>query len=319
MQLGARICFMYAENFLTANSDALFQIVKLKHTGLSIGADSSQIRNIVRKGQFNKCPCYVKIGRKDNLENAITFSQRCPPTAQFKIPICLVSGYFDYKNNELAYSVEVAVEGSSLYDNGEYKEFSQKVWAIVLEIDSIPELNLPRTKKHLEAMKSSDSREDRKKELAGSHKMWLEGGAIRFNTMYRESVSLLEILMDGNLLELGFVHGEFNFHHILFDSMGGIWIIDWERASGAYPRFFDLAEYLARLIVTVYGGIELASSILARLNDMSLEFSRETLLFSIYNRILGTLWEVSQRKQKPFIKINQEVEVVAMLKSYLET
>lgn len=218
----------------------------------------------------------------------------------------------------MAYIIEAAVEGSSLHEVNTFDTFSKVISDIIFEIDSLPELNLPRTERHLDVMKDVESRKKCEKELADAHKAWLEGASLKFNQMYAQSIELLNTLCENNKLELGTVHGEFNYHHILFDGDSNVWIIDWERASQAYPRFFDLAEYLGRLIVTVENGKELVFSVLKDFNDRNVEYSRQTLLFGIYNRILGTLWEVSQWEKAVLIGVGDEDEILSKLKSSLD-
>lgn len=146
---------------------------------------------------------------------------------------------------------------------------------------------------------------------------WYEKATLKNKSVYFGVVQLLESFADEGNLELGTVHGEFNFHHILIDESGTVWIIDWERISQAYPRFFDLAEYIGRLIVTVEGGIEQADGILKALEGRKMKYSKGTMLFGIYNRILGALWEVSLGNSIPVIEEGDEDVIIRMLKRHL--
>lgn len=69
---------MKSDSFLVDNADLLFKILQRRYSKLKVGEDSSQVRNIVRKGFLDGTSCYIKIGKKEHLENAIRFMEECP-------------------------------------------------------------------------------------------------------------------------------------------------------------------------------------------------------------------------------------------------
>jgi thiamine kinase-like enzyme len=300
------------ENFsLKDNAEKLFNIVKKQNKNLVIKEDSSQVRNIVRKGVLEGIDCYVKIGFTNNMENLFAFTNHQLTPQNFNLPQYLLKRNFTYSNINFSYILIKEVPGISVYNSKRYEFVSDRIIDIVNEILEFPDLDLPRTNEYKKHLTTKEARLEYKKKIIHRLEKYYENSKFKYQNVYERATDLFNLLMNSDSYQLGTVHGEMNFHHIFIDSNDKIWIIDWERVSQAYLFYYDLAEYIARLIVSVENGTELAKTILngVRMKDKS---HLDTFKFCLYHRLLGTIWEKSDGEEL-FIDKSFEKKIITLI------
>lgn len=306
------------DEFLQENADKLFQTVQKLHPEIIQKEDSSQTRNIVKRVIYKGGECFLKVGQTKKLENLIAFMENAPETKNFKLPVFILSGDFEFSGVMLTYYLEGAVQGKSLMDSQHFENLDKKIIDIVLEIDSFPDMNLPETLVHRKALNGRNGTKEYQKYQIDLLNYCNDGAEIKFKNMLENAVDIIKSYPEGESLERGTAHEELNFNHIMEDNSGNFWIIDWEKISQANIRFFDFAEYLGRNIVTVDGGIMKSERLLKDFLSRGVDFDRKTLLFAIYHRVIGTLWEqASDTRLKTQVSEKDESGIIDMLESTL--
>lgn len=299
---------------LRDNSEKLFDIVKQQNKDIVIREDFSHVRNIVRKAVFQGINCYVKIGFTDNMKNLFAFTNNQLSPQTFHLPEYLLKGDFTHSDIGFSYIVIKEVPGVSLYNSKKFELVSSKVVDIVNEILEFPDLNLPRTEEHRKVLSNPKGKKQYKEQIKKRLNEYYEDSKYQYGKVFDRATELLNMLIDSDKYQLRTVHGELNFHHIFTDDRGNIWIIDWERISQAYPYYYDLAEYIARLIVSVEDGIELAVTITDRVEIYDCA-QLDTFKFCLYHRLLGTIWEKSDWEEELFIDGSYEKEILNIVES----
>lgn len=297
------------ENFsLRDNSEELFDIVRQQNKGLVIKEDTSHVRNIVSKAVFQGVNCYVKIGFADNMKNLFAFTNNQLSPQNFHLPKYLLKGQFTHLDIQFSYIAIKEVLGISLYNSKKFELVSDRVVDIVNEILEFPDLNLPRTEEHSNVLSTKEGQRQYKEQITNRLGEYYEESKYQYQKALERVIELLNMLIDSGKYQVGTVHGELNFHHIFTDSSDNIWIIDWERISQAYPYYYDLAEYIARVMVSVENGIELAERVIERVKIKD-NAHLDTFKFCLYHRLLGTIWEKSNGEGELFIDNSNQEEI----------
>jgi hypothetical protein len=293
---------------LRDNSEKLFDIVKQQNKDIVIREDFSHVRNIVRKAVFQGINCYVKIGFTDNMKNLFAFTNNQLSPQNFHLPQYLLKGEFTHSEISFSYIVVKEVPGTSLYHSKKFELVSNRIVDVVNEILEFPDLNLPRTEKHRSILLTKEGQGQYKEQITNRLSEYYENSKYQYQKVFDRAIGLLNTLIDSGKFQVGTVHGELNFHHIFTDPDDDIWLIDWERISQAYPYYYDLAEYIARVMVSVEGGIELAETMIEKV-EIGDNAHLDTFKFCLYHRLLGTIWEKSDSEREMFIDSASEEEI----------
>jgi thiamine kinase-like enzyme len=305
---------MQKEFSLRDNSEKLFNILKQQYKDLVLKEDSSHVRNVVRKADYQGVNSYVKIGFADNMKNLFAFTNNQLSPQSFHLPEYLLKGEFTHSDIQFSYIVIKEVPGASLYNSKKFELLSSRVVDIVNEILEFPDLNLPRTEEHKKVLSNQKGKTEYKEQITKRLSKYFENSKYQYQKVFDRAKELLSILIDSDKYQLGTVHGELNFHHIFTDDNDNIWIIDWERISQAYPYYYDLAEYIARLMVSVEYGIELAKTTIGTIKIKD-NAHLDTFKFCLYHRLLGTIWEKSDREEDLFIDDSDGKEILNIVES----
>lgn len=292
----------------------LFNMVIEREPNLIIGRESDQIRNLVHKAKYNDEDSFVKVGLRENLVGQIKFYQSAPKFQNFHIPILQKHGEFEFEGKGYIYIIEKQVKGDSLCVTKNFKLVNEEVVDIIVEIDHYPDINneiLIRKEK----ITDPETLIKFKKGLSATLSTWYDGSRIHYSTIFNKVLTAIEEIEGGDDLPLGPVHGEFNSHHIFSDKNGNISIIDWETFYCAGPRFYDLQEYLSRLLV-FEGDFESAQEIITKFKTKQ-QFDKGFFKSGLYQKILGSLYESNTDGITPKINQDQEGEIIDFVEASL--
>lgn len=285
----------------------LFGVVTKMEPNLILAEKSDQIRNLVHKAKFEGQDSFVKIGLRDNLGRQLKFYQNAPSFKSFQTPKLLSSGELEFEGREFIYLIEKQIQGESLYATRKFDLINDKIVDIVIEIDHYPDTNLeiPERKKRFKDADELKKYKNRQSEMLST---WYEKSLIKYSTILNSVILTIENTEVGVDYPLGPVHGELNTHHIFSDNKDNISIIDWETFYCAGLRFYDLQEYLGRLLV-FEGQFENIQTIMKKFQNKQ-EFDHEFFKYGFFQKILGSIYEASADSITPKISQNQEKEIV---------
>lgn len=292
----------------------LFNMVIEREPNLIIGGKNDQIRNLVHKAIYNDEDSFVKVGLRENLVGQIKFYQNAPKFQNFHIPTLQKHGEFEFEGKGYLYIIENQVKGESLHVTKNFKLINKKVVDIIVEIDHYPDIKneiLIRKEK----INDPETLLKFKKGLNMTLSTWYDGSKIQYSTIFNKVLTAIEEIVSGDHLPLGPVHGEFNSHHIFSDKNDKISIIDWETFYCAGPRFYDLQEYLGRLLV-FEGDFESAQEIITKFKTIQ-HFDKGFFKSGLYQKILGSLYESNTDGITPKINQEQEGEIVDFVEGSL--
>ncbi|MBI2414899.1 hypothetical protein HYV31_03660 [candidate division WWE3 bacterium] len=290
--------------------NALFDVVLKLEPSLVLGSNNDQVRNLVKQSTFGGIASFTKIGLAENLRNSIEFQKKAPKFKSFTIPEILSSAEFNFQDLELIYTVEREVQGESLYKSRNFDLIDKNLIAIQLEIDSIADLGLNDTIARKNKLATPDGYTFFKNKLNNLLKFWYDNSTIKFENVLKRSVILLDQIQT---IELGNAHGEFNFHHIFSDSVSGsISIIDWERFSQATIRFFDIQEYIGRVLV-FDNDFDRAFNIMSKFRSV-ISFDKIAFEYSLWHRILGSIYEGTEDKIPLVLQESDETKFLDFVK-----
>lgn len=293
---------------MVTDRETLFNIVTQKEPDLILGEKSDQVRNLVHKVSFKEQEAFLKVGLAENLENLLEFYNHKPEFTSFSIPEILSSGHFTTDEKKFIYSVETKVEGVSLNYSHDFSLMNERVVDIILEIDSFPDLRLKNSEERKKQLKNPEGYTFYKDKLNKMLLFWHDNSRLKYPMILKEATSILENI---DKMELGTAHGEFNFHHIFIDKGNNISIIDWERFSQTTLRYFDLQEYLGRLIV-FEGSLKDVEKIMTEFKSKT-NFDVQSFKYSLLHRILGSLYEATVDNLPVSVAVEQENELIGFV------
>lgn len=290
---------------IVTDREALFDIVTKNEPDLILGEKSDQIRNLVHKATFKGKEVFLKIGLAENLENLLEFYNHNPKFTSFCIPEILSSGHFTNGEKKFVYSIETKVAGVSLNNSHDFNLLNEKVVDIIMEIDSLPNFMLLNSEERKKQLKNPEGYIYYRDKLNKMLLFWYKNSRLKYPTILKEATSILENI---DKMEWGTAHGEFNFHHIFIDNGNNISIIDWERFSQTTLRYFDLQEYLGRLIV-FEGQFKDVEKIMSEFKSKT-NFDGQSFKYSLFHRILGSLYEATVDSLPINVAVRQEGELI---------
>jgi len=290
-----------------SNREDLFGTVTRMEPNLILGEKSDQIRNLVHKAKFEGQDSFVKIGLRDNLGRQLKFYQNSPIFKSFQTPELLSSGEVEFEGREFIYLIEKQIQGESLYATRKFDLVNDKIVDIVLEIDLYPDTNLEITERK-KRFKDADELKKYKNKQSEMLSVWYEKSQIKYSTIFKSLILTIENTGVDVDFPLGPVHGELNAHHIFSDNKDNISIIDWETFYCAGLRFYDLQEYLGRLLV-FEGQFENIQTIIKKFHSKQ-EFDQEFFKYGFYQKIMGSLYEASEDNIVSKISQSQEGEII---------
>lgn len=251
-------------------------------------------------------------------------------------------------DEDIEYIVTQEVDGQklSLADHNEFEYTNSKILEIVKEIDSLelksnlsilPNNSLNPTKEFLEAMKL------KQEQLLTT---WISNSQLKYSEIYNFAISKLKSFTLGSPFESGASHGELNFNHIFIEEIPkiknqtfimpqskkisfevkinsvspaipiqepSITIIDWGKFSFLRFRYFDLAEYLARILIEK----NMLDDFILILDQFkaNFEFDEDTFMYSLMHSIIGTIYEVNHDCNKEIKPCLTEKALLQIIKS----
>jgi hypothetical protein len=187
-------------------------------------------------------------------------------------------------------------------ENIKLNKWPQKLAAIVLEIDSLKDLDLPRndvnSQKDFQEIIINNTRQWKSKlqEIFSQGK--IEGVDEKFKS-YMEQVSVDTVnFFKQNEPILGTVHGDLTPEHILTSQFRQKpYIVNFTHFSENYPRFFD-AALLYSWMVVVWGNSQIAQDFWSEVTE-DMDFDNRARLEMLTNEILlATLYSYLTKEEK---------------------